>query len=88
MNMKAVTFYAPGDIRYEEIIQPEAGPGEVVVEIKAALTCGTDLKTHRNSTIIEGPTHTMVVEGLEGGMNLYLYDNKNRKDYTELALIS
>jgi L-iditol 2-dehydrogenase len=45
--MKAVLFYAPGDIRFEEIDRPQAGPGEVVVQIKAALTCGTDLKTYK-----------------------------------------
>ncbi len=45
--MKAVLFYAPGDIRYGEIDRPQPGPGEVLVEIKAALTCGTDLKTYR-----------------------------------------
>ena len=45
--MKAVRFYAPGDIRYEEtdIVSPKKG--EVVVKIKAALTCGTDVKTFR-----------------------------------------
>lgn len=45
--MKAVLFYAPGDIRFEEVARREAGPGEVVVEIKAVLTCGTDLKTYK-----------------------------------------
>jgi L-iditol 2-dehydrogenase len=45
--MKAVLFYAPGDIRFEEIDRPRAGPGEVVVQIRAALTCGTDLKTFK-----------------------------------------
>ncbi len=45
--MKAILFYAPGDVRYGEVARPKAGPGEVVVEIKAALTCGTDLKTYR-----------------------------------------
>jgi L-iditol 2-dehydrogenase len=45
--MKAVMFYAPGDIRYEETDRPQVGPGEVLVEIRAALTCGTDLKTYR-----------------------------------------
>jgi L-iditol 2-dehydrogenase len=45
--MKAVLFYAPGDIRYEETARPQVGPGEVLVEIKAALTCGTDLKTYK-----------------------------------------
>jgi len=55
--MKAVLFYAPGDIRFEEIVRPEAGPGEVVVEIKAALTCGTDLKTYRRGhpVLIKNP---------------------------------
>lgn len=45
--MKAIRFYAPQDIRYEEvpIIPPKAG--EVVIKIKAALTCGTDVKTFR-----------------------------------------
>jgi L-iditol 2-dehydrogenase len=45
--MKAVLFHAPGDIRYGETDRPEPGPGEILVEIKAALTCGTDLKTYR-----------------------------------------
>jgi L-iditol 2-dehydrogenase len=45
--MKAFLFYAPGDIRYGETARPAAGPGQVLVEIKAALTCGTDLKTYR-----------------------------------------
>ena len=45
--MKAVLFYAPGDIRYGETARPQPGPGQVLVEIQAALTCGTDLKTYR-----------------------------------------
>jgi L-iditol 2-dehydrogenase len=45
--MKAVVFYRPGDIRFEEVATPTPGPGEVLVRIGAALTCGTDLKTYR-----------------------------------------
>lgn len=45
--MKAVRFYAPGDIRYEEVDVTPPKKGEVVVKIKAALTCGTDVKTFR-----------------------------------------
>lgn len=45
--MKAVRFYAPGDIRYEEVSITQPKKGEVVVKIKAALTCGTDVKTFR-----------------------------------------
>jgi L-iditol 2-dehydrogenase len=45
--VKAVVFYRPGDIRFEDVATPAPGPGEVVVRIGAALTCGTDLKTYR-----------------------------------------
>jgi len=45
--MKAVVFYRPGDIRFEEVDTPTPGPGEVLVRIGSALTCGTDLKTYR-----------------------------------------
>ena len=45
--MRAVVFHGPGDLRDEEVPWPEPGPGEVVVKIAAALTCGTDVKTFR-----------------------------------------
>lgn len=40
-------FYAPKDIRYEEVNVPEPNEGEVLVKVEAALTCGTDVKTYR-----------------------------------------
>ncbi len=45
--MKAVVFYGPNDLRYEDIPRPTPAPGEVVVRVEAALTCGTDVKTLR-----------------------------------------
>jgi L-iditol 2-dehydrogenase len=45
--MRAVVFHGPGDLRQEDVPWPEPGPGEIVVEIAAALTCGTDVKTLR-----------------------------------------
>ncbi|MBI4588347.1 MAG: alcohol dehydrogenase catalytic domain-containing protein [Candidatus Rokubacteria bacterium] len=45
--MKAMVFYGPGDLRYEEIPVPVPSPGEALVRIEAALTCGTDVKTLR-----------------------------------------
>ncbi len=47
MKMKAVRYYAPLDIRYEEVNVKEPAEGEVVVKVEAALTCGTDVKTYR-----------------------------------------
>lgn len=40
-------FYAPEDVRMEDVPTPEAGPGEALVKIGAALTCGTDVKSYR-----------------------------------------
>lgn len=40
-------FYGPEDVRMEEKPIPDVGEGEVLVKIRAALTCGTDLKTYR-----------------------------------------
>ncbi len=47
MKMKAVRFYAPKDIRYEEVNVKEPDEGEVLIKVEAALTCGTDVKTFR-----------------------------------------
>ena len=45
--MRAARFYAPGDVRIEDVPPPEAGPGDVLVEVEVALTDGTDLKAFR-----------------------------------------
>ena len=47
MKMKAIQYYGINDIRYEDTEIKEPKAGEVVVEVKAALTCGTDIKTLR-----------------------------------------
>ncbi len=42
--MRAAILHGPGDLRVEEVAEPEPGPGEVLVRIEAATTCGTDVK--------------------------------------------
>ncbi len=44
--MRAALLYGPKDVRMEEVPVPESGPGEVLLQIKAALTCGTDAKVY------------------------------------------
>ena len=44
--MKAAIFYGPHQVRLEEINIPDIGPDEVLVKVRAALTCGTDCKTY------------------------------------------
>jgi L-iditol 2-dehydrogenase len=45
--MKATVLYGREDLRLECVAMPQAGPGELVVRVGAALTCGTDLKVYR-----------------------------------------
>jgi L-iditol 2-dehydrogenase len=45
--MNAAMFYGIGDVRYEETDIPEIGPGELLIKIGTALTCGTDVKTYK-----------------------------------------
>ncbi|HEX3570317.1 MAG TPA: zinc-binding dehydrogenase [Acidobacteriaceae bacterium] len=46
-TMLAAVLHGSEDLRMERIPVPHAGPGEIVVRIGAALTCGTDLKVYR-----------------------------------------
>lgn len=45
--MKTYVLMEPGRIAVQEAPSPVPGPGEVLIDIRAALTCGTDLKTYR-----------------------------------------
>ena len=45
--MTAAVLYGKRDVRIEQIPIPHVGAGEVLVRVKAALTCGTDLKVYR-----------------------------------------
>src|SRR3954453_3047500 len=46
-TMKAAILHGREDIRIEHVPVPEARPGELIVSVGAALTCGTDLKVFR-----------------------------------------
>jgi L-iditol 2-dehydrogenase len=44
--MKAMLFYGPEDLRFQEVPIPKISSDEVLVKIDTALTGGTDLKTY------------------------------------------
>lgn len=46
-EMDAAVLYGKRDVRIERRPVPVPGPGEAVVRVHAALTCGTDLKVYR-----------------------------------------
>ena len=45
--MKAALFYGGTDIRIEEVPDHEPGPGEVLVRVRSAGICGSDLHNYR-----------------------------------------
>jgi L-iditol 2-dehydrogenase len=45
--VRALLYYGPGDLRVEEVPEPEPGPGDVLVQVEVALTDGTDAKAFR-----------------------------------------
>lgn len=45
--MQAALFYKPNDVRYTQQPMPIPGPGELLVQVDTALTCGTDVKCYR-----------------------------------------
>lgn len=57
-KMKAALFFAPGDVRVEQVDIPTLQSGEVLVKVEAALTCGTDLKAYRQGhPVLLGKTY-------------------------------
>ena len=55
-KMWAHMFYEPGKVKFEQTDIPKPNKGEVLVKVKAATTCGTDLKTYKRGhpTIFKG----------------------------------
>lgn len=71
--MKAYVLHGPNDIRYEEVDVPTPVEGEVLVEVKAAGVCGSDIPriyqtgAHRHP-LIPGHEFSGVVVGLGEGV--------------------
>ena len=50
--MRAAVLFGPEDLRVEQVPEPE---GDVIVEVQAATTCGTDVKMWRHGHRVLGP---------------------------------
>lgn len=46
-SMRQALLVEPGRVELREVPVPEPGPGELLIEVRCALSCGTDLKTFR-----------------------------------------
>ncbi|HSO68307.1 MAG TPA: alcohol dehydrogenase catalytic domain-containing protein, partial [Arachnia sp.] len=69
--MKALRFHAPGDVRLEDVPEPQCGPEEVKIKVRNCSTCGTDVKIrnngHVNITRVTTMGHEIAGEVVEVG---------------------
>ena len=68
-TMAAAVLHGSEDLRMERIPVPHAAPGEIVVRIGAALTCGTDLKVYRrgyHAMMLKPPPGTIMLASWRG----------------------
>lgn len=58
--MKAILYYGPQNIKYENTLIKPLADGEILVKVEAALTCGTDVKTYRRG-------HPVLIKNVPSG---------------------
>jgi L-iditol 2-dehydrogenase len=72
--MKALRFYAPDDVRLEDVPEPQCGPDEVKLRVRNCSTCGTDVKIfhngHQNLTPPRTLGHEIAGEVVEVGVEV------------------
>ena len=61
MKMRAALLYGKDDLRLEEIPVPDIGAGEVLLRVKAAAICGTDIRMFRNGARGATPGNPLVL---------------------------
>jgi L-iditol 2-dehydrogenase len=61
MTMRAARLYGREDLRVEEVPVPEPGAGEVLLRVKAAAVCGTDIRMFRNGARAATPGTPLVL---------------------------
>ena len=59
--MRAALLYGKEDLRVQEVPTPEVGPGEVLLAVRAAALCGTDIRMYRNGAKGVGPESPLVL---------------------------
>lgn len=58
-TMQAAMFYGPYKLQIEEMPLPEVGPLDVLIQVEATLTCGTDVKKYRRGYPLQTPPYML-----------------------------
>ena len=46
--MKAAYYYGIGDLRLEDVPIPKIGDNDLLIKVRAAAVCGTDLRIYKS----------------------------------------
>jgi len=82
--MQAAVLYGKEDVRLEAVPIPTLGPGEILVRVRAALTCGTDVKVFRrgyHARMIQPPAlfgHEMAGDVVAAGHGVVAFEPGQR----------
>jgi L-iditol 2-dehydrogenase len=80
--MKVLRFYAPKDVRIEDVPEPTCGPDEVKLRVRNCSTCGTDVKIFNNGHQNISPPrimgHEVAGEVVEVGANVTVWSVGDR----------
>jgi len=56
--MLATVLHGPGDVRFEDVAEPEIlKPTDAIIELAATCICGSDLWPYRGAQSVDGPMH-------------------------------
>jgi len=66
--MRAALLYGKEDLRIQDLPVPEIGAEEVLLQVKAAAICGTDIRMYRNGAKGVGPQSPLVLGHELSGM--------------------
>lgn len=58
-TMQAAMFYGPFELQIEEMPLPQVGPLDVLIQVEATLTCGTDVKKYRRGYPLQTPPYML-----------------------------
>ncbi len=65
--MKAIRYHGPRDVRYEDVDMPRVGPDDVLIRVRAAGLCATDLEVYDGEMFYftSGMTRVPIIPGHE-----------------------
>ncbi len=78
--MKAAVYYAPDDIRCEELPRPRIGKGEILVRVRSCGLCGTDIGKIVERTVVPPVVlgHEVAGEVVEAGEGVEKFRSGDR----------